>query len=423
MALDVDNSRGELVIDPYKHKEEYLRWDRTIPGVSKENEAAIVRYLEDMRQGRNVNPKAVRGKRGYHRLINQKHRLTMIAQFLSAHEGISFMAPTTLPEIKALEPAAARLFSKMEDGLIRRRGGGRYLAVMDYIKAFKAFWHWHMVAEKRERDVVIPDITEYLTVRDNRKPSFVYFGEPGRMDVEQGFRRLYDHAKYDHKALIAFMFDAGIRCPTELMNVKQKDITPIPGTPFYYLQIRDETSKTFGRRIKLMHCHDQLRTYLSEHSLAPSDFVFRITPNKFNQYLKRLGERALGKPDITMYDFRHNSVCYFVPRYKNENALMYRFGWKDSAMIHYYSEFLGMKDTLQEDDFLLDRPKTQLERDLAHEQKQRMQLDDELQQMRAQMGRVNALMNALTADPETLDILARKARSLKEAKILLETPD
>ncbi len=75
MTLDVDNAAGELVRDPYKAKERYKAWDRTIAGISPENERIIVRYLEDMRLGRNVPPKSPRGKRGYRRLLTQRNRL------------------------------------------------------------------------------------------------------------------------------------------------------------------------------------------------------------------------------------------------------------------------------------------------------------------------------------------------------------
>ena len=123
MALDVDNVKGELVIDPYRNKERYLSWDKRIPEISVRNEATIVSYLEDMRQGRNVNPRAIKGKRGYHRLMNQRHRLTMISRLFEQHEGITNIAPVAQPDIKKLERAASSLFAKMEDGQITRRNG------------------------------------------------------------------------------------------------------------------------------------------------------------------------------------------------------------------------------------------------------------------------------------------------------------
>jgi hypothetical protein len=236
------------------------------------------------------------------------------------------------------------------------------------------------------------------------------------MDVEEGFRRLFDQATARYRPLLAFMFDSGARSPTETSNIKRKDFTDIPGTRYFNLTIRDETSKTFGRTIKLMLCHEHLRSYFNASQFGPEDFVFSICPRVVNQYLRRLGERVLQKQGLSMYDFRHNAVCYFLPRYKNENALMYRFGWKDSAMIHYYSEYLGMKDTLQDDDFLVDLPKRQVEKELESERRGRIELDDELQRMRQKMDGFNAFMNQLTADPETLDFLTKKIKQIKAVR-------
>lgn len=62
-----------------------------------------------------------------------------------------------------------------------------------------------------------------------------------------------------------------------------------------------------------------------------------------------------------MYDFRHNSCCYWLNRYPTESGLKYRFGWKKSDKIHYYSEMLGVKDNITKDDLLIDVTKTELE--------------------------------------------------------------
>ena len=66
-----------------------------------------------------------------------------------------------------------------------------------------------------------------------------------------------------------------------------------------------------------------------------------------------------------MLDFRHASCCFWLSIYKSENALKYKFGWKKSDKIHYYSEFLGMKDTINEDDLYIDVTKTELEKEIA----------------------------------------------------------
>ncbi len=410
MPLDLDNSKGELVIDPYRHKERYKNWDKRIATLSSSNEQIIIKYLEDMRQGININPKARKGKRGYNRLNNQRHRLKKILELLERHFDIKRIALNSSQEATQVEGRIRMLFEKMEEGEIKKINGKRYLSVRDYIKGFKAFWHWYIVYMKKEKDVLLPDITEYLTVKEDRKPKFVYFGEVGSVSVEQAFKKLINHTKPHYKPHLAFLFDSGIRCPTEFMNIKRKDIAFIKDSSYFWLNIRDETSKTFGRRIKLMLCHELLQEYLEEHKFEQEDFIFKISPRVFNQYLTRLGERVLGKSGITMYDFRHNSACYYLPRYKSENGLMYRYGWKDSKEVSYYTSYLGMRDTIHSDDLLVDVSKNDLERELENEKRQRVMLSDELTDMKKQMQDINRSMNQLTSDPETVDFFARKAK-------------
>ena len=47
-------------------------------------------------------------------------------------------------------------------------------------------------------------------------------------------------------------------------------------------------------------------------------------------------------------------------------------------MIYYYSELLGMKDTIHDDDMLVDTTKTQLENELVNERNERELLQERL---------------------------------------------
>ena len=170
-------------------------------------------------------------------------------------------------------------------------------------------------------------------------------------------------ADADLKPILVLAFDSGARV-TELMNIKVSDFS----NNFKELNIRDETSKTFGRKIKLMLCSEQIRKYISFMELNENDFLCRINPPMINRKLRALGKKVLLPEQIkfkqlTLYDFRHSSACFWLPRYKSESALKYRFGWKKSDMIHYYTEFLGMKDTITKDDLYLDLTKEQLQKD------------------------------------------------------------
>ena len=106
--------------------------------------------------------------------------------------------------------------------------------------------------------------------------------------------------------------------------------------------------------------------------------------------MKRLASRVLGNKnspagqrysDLTMYDFRHCSCCYWLPRYKSESALKYRFGWKSTDKIHYYSELLGMKDTISEEDLLMDVTKTEIEQRLSKSEKEKEIMQERLTNM------------------------------------------
>lgn len=203
-----------------------------------------------------------------------------------------------------------------------------------------------------------------------------------------------------------FLFDTGIRAPTELMNVKVSDISG----DYKELNIRDETSKTFGRRIKLMLCSELIKRYIQENNLGQDDFLFKHSPYVINLYLKRLAMKLFGDGktlagqrfcDLTMYDFRHISCCYWLPRYKSESALKFRFGWKKSDKIHYYSEMLGMRDTISEEDLLVDVTKTELEKRLTKSENKNELLEIQIENMKRQMEEINIYVNQIFGEVKT----------------------
>ncbi|MFA5061281.1 MAG: tyrosine-type recombinase/integrase [Candidatus Pacearchaeota archaeon] len=360
-----------MKLDPYKHKENYLKWKENnkerIPGVSSQNSEVILKYLSDMERGINIANGSVKGSRSHSRLISLKNRLIFFSnKFRELYELNDL---TKINEDKIME-----FFADMRNGAITRQDGKPFVAPADYVKAFKAFWHWHQKVSKK-KGIEIPDITLDLdTSRD--KPKWVYL-------TEEQVKLLSDNAKFDYRVLIMFLFDTGIRAPTELMNLKVSDFF----NDFKELNIREEISKTFGRRIKLMISSELIKEFVKNLKLSPEDHLFTKSPSRTNQYLQRLAKRILGEgkseagqkySELTMYDFRHCSCCYWLPRYKSESALKYRFGWKKSDKIHYYSELLGMKDTISQEDMLLDLTKTEIEQRLEKSEKEKAIMQERL---------------------------------------------
>ncbi|MHA1703898.1 MAG: hypothetical protein ACTSWK_16705 [Promethearchaeota archaeon] len=368
-----------MKIDPYKHKEKYLKWkkeseEKGINDLSKYNSSIILQYLRDMENGFNVASSSKKGARSHIRLNTLRQKLRSLA--------LKFQNIYNLNKItKISEERLCGLFSAMRKGEIRKQNGTIYQSTGDFVKIFKAFWHWWMKIN-RKQDKEIKDITLDLDMRTD-KPRWVYL-------TEDQIKKLCNNCTFKYKVLIMFLFDTGIRAPTELMNVKVSDFY----NDFKELNIREEVSKTFGRKIKLMICSPLIKEFIESEKLGQEDYLFQISPPSVNQYLKRLAKKILGNKEslagqkyseLTMYDFRHCSCCYWLPRYKSESALKFRFGWKKSDKIHYYSEMLGMRDTITEDDMLLDITKTELENRLQKSEREKEIIQERMDSMEAQM--------------------------------------
>ncbi|HBG60708.1 MAG: hypothetical protein A2Y10_13090 [Planctomycetes bacterium GWF2_41_51] len=376
-----------MKIDPYKHKEVFLKWkDKTtgdINGISKINSDIILQYISDMENGLNVSSKSMKGPRSFIRLNNLRQRMVFLAKYIEQHCNINL--------VDLSEEQIIKFFNAMRNGTIKRLDGKCYKSVVDFVKPFKAFWHWHIKVNKK-KGIGIKDITEDIDV-SNSKPKWVYLSQ-------EQIKRLCDNAKLEYKVLIMFLYDTGIRSPTELLNIQAADIYE----DFKKLHIRQEIAKkgSFGRKINLMLSSDLLKQYVQDKGLQNNDQLFEISPIVINQYLKRLAKRVLGEgmslagekySNLTMYDLRHCSCCYWLPRYKSESALKYRFGWKKSDKIHYYSELLGMKDTITEEDMLIDLTKTEIEKRLLKTEQENEILKEKLQAFNTDVIQLKALMH------------------------------
>lgn len=374
-----------MKIDPYKHKERYMNWKEKvkegIPEISKFNSDLILKYLDNMEHGINISSVSKKGCRSYIRLNTLRDKMVFFAKKFKEKYNLDRI-------IDIQEEELIKLLSEMSNGTIKRKDNKEYQALATFVKVFKAFWHWHIKINHKNGEEIL-DITTDLDTRQE-KPKWVYLNE-------EQVKKLCDNAKYEYRVLIMFLLDTGIRSPTELINVRVSDID----NDYKELNIREEISKTFGRKIKLMLCSDLLKDYIKVKGLNGEDQIFQINPSVVNKYLRHLGERIFGDikslagqkySELTMYDFRHISCCYWLPRYKSESALKFRFGWKKSDKIHYYSEMLGMKDTIKEEDLLVDVTKTDLQLKMEKSERSRDIMEERLSIIEEQMKYVIELL-------------------------------
>ena len=401
------------IIDPHKNKERFQIWKKSknLDKLTPFDKKIILQYVADMENGVNIAPNSVKGSRSYGRLIALKSKMKTLCEIMYKEHNIK--------KITSLNQRQLHMtFDKLRQGELKKNNGKPYRDVDSFAKIFTSFWHWYCrVQRKNGKDVA--DITIDLLKKGNAKPDWVYLNE-------EQFNQFINKAKYEYKVLFMFMYDSGIRAPKELANAKVCHLSWDKDKKRFELDIIEEASKTFGRKIKLMLCSKVLKNYIKEMKLKQDDYLFNIQPKRINEYMKRLASRIWSKDEISkgrekyvnisMYDLRHCSACYWIPRYKTENSLKYRFGWKKSDMLHYYTEFLSMKDNINEDDMIVDVSASDMQKKLDEETKKRQIVEEHVVQQSQQMKEILNLVDELKNQVFTNGVDVR-AFERNEAKV------
>jgi len=337
--------------------------DYALVGLSEHNKKIAREFLKDFELGLNV-PKSCKGKRTPGTLL----KLRNICIFLNSNLEKDFD--------KITQKEFHKLFDKMDKGLIKTPGGRVYKDIGDFIKNTKTFWRWMLKTKK-----VKEDITDDLTQSSYKKgkPAWVYLSH-------EEMKKLIDNSRGDYRALILFLYDSGIR-PAEAYRLYVSDLEFRENETLLTIpELREDgsrVSKTFQRTIKLKTSGNLIKNYIEINKLQPKDLLIQSTQPAFNKYLRELSKRlfgvkttkARGKTDqLKLYDIRHMSSIYWLDRYKTHKDLMYRMGWKREDKILYYSEFLGRRDKIDDEDMLTLEDKTKMEKDLEIQGKEIIEL-------------------------------------------------
>ena len=233
--------------DPYNYEERWTNWKKSvkngIPELSKANSDIILECLTDLELGLNVSDNVPKGARASSRLQDLKSKLILFAKLFEQKFKIHDMTKLT-------EAHVLYLFRDFQTGKILTEKGNPYRCVDSLAKDFKTFCNWYIKAY-RKKGIEIQNIIGDLSVQVP-KPDWVYL-------TEDQVKRMCEGAKYEYRILIWFLYDTGIRAPTELVNIRASDLSK----DCKELNIRGDIAKrnSFGRRIKLMLCSDLLRDY------------------------------------------------------------------------------------------------------------------------------------------------------------------
>lgn len=136
-----------MKIDPHNYKEAYLNWknsiNKYIPDISERNSELILDYLFDMEQGLNVASVSKKGSRSYARLCNLKQRLIFLTKLFEVKYNLIDITQIS-------ERILHEFFTGMKNGTITRLDGKTYQSPTDYVKIFKAFWHWWQKVNRKK---------------------------------------------------------------------------------------------------------------------------------------------------------------------------------------------------------------------------------------------------------------------------------
>lgn len=393
---------GDVQIDPFGRKHKNDRFFESLQEngrinfyhfenqISKEASKLVVQFLFDMWYGKNLAKGIRKRALSANSIFNYRTRLPRIIEMLES------FAKTEL--LNVTDDHVHEMFRQMREGIIKTKNDKPFKDTRTYAKFFASFWRWHMRIQKKSK-TECPDIVCDLDLSRDEKPKWNFFNYEDVKQMSEIAPTPY------YRALVLFLFDSGIRPPKELMNVRVKDLTPVPDSDILFLQIRHETSKTFGRKIKLMLSSEMIKRYLAFSKKKPDDFLFDKSYSAMTLAIKKLGYHVLGNGEmnrtkyghskvaggISLYDFRHCSVCHYLPIYKSENQMKYRYGWKKAEMIHYYSEYIGMADTISEEDVFAGAT-SNLEQEKQKVQSLQEQLMAQQQEMEAKMKRMEAML-------------------------------
>lgn len=343
--------------DITKHERQWKRFvnaDYALSELSPINKKITKTFLKDFEIGINV-PKQSRGKRTPATLL----KLRWICIFLSKQLGIKDFTKMTKTQIH-------KLFKDMIEEKILKDDREPYRDIGDFVKNTKTFWGW-MLKTKR----VTQDITEDLSRASYKKgkPDWTYL-------THEQLKTLIDNARGDYRALIMFLYDSGAR-PSEAYRLRVGDIQFKENETLLTIPERrpngSRVSKTFERTIRLKNCSAVLKSYIELNKLKSDDLLIIPAQPTFNKYLRELALRlfgsvvtkARGKTDeLKLYDIRHMAAIYWLDKYRTHKDLMYRMGWAKEDKILYYSEFLGRRDKIDDEDMLTAEDKSRLETDV-----------------------------------------------------------
>jgi integrase len=226
-------------------------------------------------------------------------------------------------------------------------------------------------------DQVFGDTT-YVKNRDESEPVIVELHKIKEAANKCGLKM---------KFLILLGFDSGAR-PSELYNIRRKDINWNKSKKSYEVYIRYPKVKSYKRNIDVPYCEEIINEYFNKYTFEPDEPVIKIKYKFANGYLKKLfreiGIEGNGKKKVNLYTLRHCSIQHYIELYKgNHQHLAIRYGWSLATVPKRISGYTARSSFALPDSFdLVNQSKI---KDIEISMKIK---NDEMEQMRHQLNSV-----------------------------------
>lgn len=376
------------------------------------DEELLLIFSNDWRIGNNVNNKVSKGKRSERTIERVVCSTKVILHHLQLRFGVK--------RLLDLEPLTYLKFvNELREGKVfyRHNGIKKPYGLSGLVK-FNAFWRWLMRYCERE-GLIIPDVTRNVDI-STEKPAWVFIPQEIYLD------RFVNSANKWYTSFLLFSYDTGAR-PQELLNIKVCDLLKEQTAKEDYTFVnihRNIKKRSFERNIQLTLSKEAIKEFVKDNDLKPDDLLFNKKNHTINRYLKNLANKLFedrvskGRKEfkkICIGDIRHNACCYWLQTSMLEKNMKYRFGWKKSDKIWYYSEFLGLKGEVCETTILTDNKRTTLERNVEKITKENDMLKMQYNQLQEN---VSEIMLQIQTNSISTDLLTQRLEREKNTPSL-----
>lgn len=212
------------------------------------------------------------------------------------------------------------------------------------------------------------------------------FSKTPEILTEAEIKKLYRGASLLwQKFTIAVLFGSGARIE-EFLNSRFEDYQePSKNFPYYQLDIKEEYSKTLGRKVGLYweYCTEAITKYFeSIEKMDPKERVIPFDYDSVRIFLTRLGQKVLNKR-IHAHMFRKSSATFYASKL-NRQQLCKKFGWRFSSdVVDVYINRAGVDEFEVKDVILNDDISVLRKENLELQTKQQLTVQ-ELQDMKGQ---------------------------------------